>query len=80
VEVEEGESTKKPRSDDKQSAGEQSKGTEQAGHTVDLKSMSASLRKKSPKTKIAKPKKNKVKQEDSARKPETPRKKATFAP
>ena len=51
MEVEEGQNTKKPRSDDEQSAGEQSKGTEQAGHTVDLESMSASLRKKSPKTK-----------------------------
>jgi hypothetical protein len=77
AEGEERQNTKKPSSDDEQSAGEQSKGTEQAGHTVDLESMSASLRKKSPKTKIRKPKKNKEKQEDSARKPE---KKATFAP
>jgi hypothetical protein len=80
AEGEERQNTKKPRSDNEQSAGEQSKGTEQAGHTVDLESMSASLRKKSPKTKISKPTKNKEKQEDSARKPDqTPRKKATFA-
>ena len=51
AEGEERQNTKKPRSDNEQSAGEQSKGTEQAGHTVDLESMSASSRKKSPKTK-----------------------------
>jgi hypothetical protein len=61
AEGKEGQNTKKPRSGDKQSAGKQSKGTEQAGHTVDLKSMIALLRKKSPKTKITKPKKNKEK-------------------
>jgi hypothetical protein len=39
------------------------------------------MRKKSPKTKIPKPKKDKEKQEASARKPnQTPRKKATFSP
>jgi hypothetical protein len=81
VEDEEGQNNKKPRSDDEESAGEQSKGTEQAGHTVDLESMSASMRKKSPKTKILKSKKSKEKWEDSAKKPnQTPRKKATFAP
>ena len=81
TEGKEGQNTKKPRSDDEQSVGKQSKGTEQAGHTVDLESMSALLRKKSPKTKISKPKKNKEKQEESTRKPDqTPRKKATFAP
>ena len=78
----EGQNNKKPRSDNEESAGEQSKGTEQceqAGHTVDLESMSASMRKKSPKTKIPNPKKDKEKQEDSAKKPnQTPRKKATF--
>ena len=59
AEGKEGQNTKKPRSGDKQSTGKQSKGiTEQAGHTVDLESVSASLRKKSPKTKITKPKKN----------------------
>ena len=44
--------------------------------------MSTLLRKKSPKTKILKPKKSKEKQEDSAKKPtnQTPKKKATFAP
>jgi hypothetical protein len=43
--------------------------------------MSASMRKKSPKTKIPKSKKSKEKQEDSAKKlNQTPRKKATFAP
>ena len=36
AEGEEGQNNKKPRSDDEESAGEQSKGTEQAGHTVDL--------------------------------------------
>lgn len=81
AEGEEGQNNKKPRSDDKESAGEQSKGTEQAGHTVDLESMSASMRKKSPKTKIPKSKKSKEKQEDSAKKlNQTPRKKATFPP
>jgi hypothetical protein len=81
AEDEEGQHNKKPRSDNEESAGEQSKGTEQAGHTVDLESMSASLRKKSPKTKILKSKKSKKKWEDSAKKPnQTPRKKATFAP
>ena len=79
MEVEEGQSAKKPRSDDKQSAGKQSKGTEQAGHTVDLESMSALLRKKSPKTKISKPKKKKEKQENSARKPDQTPRKTTFA-
>ncbi len=39
------------------------------------------MRKKSPKSKIHKPKKDKEKQEDSAKKPnQTPRKKATFVP
>jgi len=82
AEDEGGQHNKKPRSDDEDSAGGQSKGTEQAGHTVDLKPMSTSLRKKSPKTKILKSKKSKEKQEDSAKKPtnQTPRKKATFAP
>ena len=48
---EEGQNTKKPRSDEEDSAEEQSsKGTDQAGATVDLESMSASMRKKSPKT------------------------------
>jgi hypothetical protein len=81
VEDEEGQHNKKPRSDDEDSV-EQSKGTEQAGHTVDLESMSGSLRKKSPKTKIPKSKKNKEKREDSAKKPtnQAPKKKATFAP
>jgi hypothetical protein len=77
-----GQHNKKPRSDDKESAGEQSKGTEQARHTVDLESMSALLRKKSPKMKTLKSKKSKEKWEDSAKKPtaQTSRKKATFAP
>jgi hypothetical protein len=79
AEVEEGQTTKKPRSDNEQYAGEQSKGTEQAGHTVDLEPMSALLRKKSPKTKISKPKKNKENQEDSARKPDQTPGKTTFA-
>ena len=58
-------SAKKPRSDDEES---------KAGNTVDLESMSASLRKKGqPKSKKSK--------EDSAKKPtKSPRKKATFAP
>ena len=43
AEGEEGQNDKKPRSDNEESAGEQSKGTEQAGHTVDLESMSASM-------------------------------------
>jgi hypothetical protein len=57
-------SAKKPRSDDEES---------KAGNTVDLESMSASLRKKGqPKSKKSK---------DSAKKPtKSPRKKATFAP
>ncbi len=81
AEDEEGQNNKKPTSDDEESAGEQSKGTEQAGHTVDLESMSTSMRKKSPKTKILKSKMSKEKREDSAKKPnQTPRKKATFAP
>jgi hypothetical protein len=75
-----GQNNKKPQSDDKQSVGEQSKGTERAGHTVDLKSMSALMRTKSQKIKIPKPKKDKEKQEDSARRyNQTARKKATFA-
>ncbi len=41
VEGKEGQNNKKSRSDDKQPVGEQSKGTEQAGQTVDLESMSA---------------------------------------
>ena len=41
VEGEEGQNKNKPRSDDDKSTGEQSKGTEQAGQTVDLESMSA---------------------------------------
>jgi sRNA-binding protein len=57
--------TKKPRSDDEEF---------KVGNTVDLKSMSASLRKK------GQPKSQKSK-EDSAKKTiKTPRKKATFAP
>ena len=80
AEGKEGQNNRKPRSDNEESAGEQSKGTEQAGHTVDLESMSASMRQKSPKTKIPKSKKSKEKQEDSAKKlNQTPRKKATFA-
>ena len=63
AEGKEGQNNKKPRSDDEESAGEQSKGTEQAGHTVDLESMSASMRQKSPKTKIPKSKKSKEKQD-----------------
>jgi hypothetical protein len=74
---EEGHNNKKLRSDDK----EESAGEQQAGFTVDLESMSASMRKKSPKTKTLKTKKDKEKQEDSAKKPnQTPKKKATFAP
>jgi hypothetical protein len=81
AEDKEGQNNKKPRSDNEESAGEQSKGTEQAGHTVDLKSMSASMRTKSPETKILKSKKSTEKREDSTKKPnQTPRKKATFAP
>ena len=81
AEGEEGQNNKKPRSGNKESAGEQSKGTEQAGHTLDLESMNALMRKKSPKTKTPKSKKSKEKQEDSAKKlNQTPRKKATFAP
>ena len=45
---EEGQNNKKPRSAGEQSTGKRSKGTEQAGRTVDLESMSASMRKKSP--------------------------------
>ncbi len=59
AEDEGGQHDKKPRSDNEDSAGEQSKGTEQAGHTVDLESMSTLPRKKSPKTKILKSKKSK---------------------
>jgi len=59
AEGKEGQHNKKPRSDDEESVGEQFKGTEQAGHTVDFKSMNASMRKKSPKTKIPKSKKSK---------------------
>jgi len=81
AEGEEGQNNKKPRSGNKESAGEQSKGTEQAGHTLDLESMNALMRKKSPKTKTPKSKKSKEKQEDSAKKlNQTPRKKATFTP
>ena len=65
---------KKPRSDDKGSGGEESKqrrkGSEeevgQGDFAVDLKLMSASLKKKSLKTKAAKKKADKKKQEDSA--------------
>ena len=65
AEDEEGQTTKKPRSDDKES---------KVGNTVDLESMGASLRKKGqPKSKTNK--------EDSTKKQtKTPRKKATFAP
>jgi len=81
AEGEEGQNTKKPRSDDEESEVEKSKGTEQAGHTVDLESMSALMRKKSPKTKIPKSKESMEKQENSAEKlNQTPRKKTTFAP
>jgi hypothetical protein len=81
VEGEEGQNKNKPRSDDDKSTGEQSKGTEQAGYTVDLESMGASMRTKSPKTKTPKSKKSKEKQEDSAKKlNQTPRKKTSFAP
>jgi hypothetical protein len=81
AEGKEGQNTKKTRSDDEESEVEKSKGTEQAGHTVDLESMKASMRKKSPKTKFPKSKKSKEKQEDSAEKlNQTPRKKTTFAP
>ena len=81
AEGEEGQNTKKPRSDDEESEVEKSKGTEQAGHTVDLESMSALMRKKSPKTKIPKSKESMEKQEDSAEKlNQTPRKKTTFMP
>ena len=46
---------------------------------MNLESMSASLRKKSPKTKILKSKKSKEKREDSTKKPnQTPRKKETL--
>ena len=64
-ENEEEQMTKKPRSDDEES---------KVGNTVDLESMSASLRKKGqPKSKKS--------TEDSAKKPnKMPRKKATFAP
>jgi hypothetical protein len=67
---------KKPRSDDKESGQEESKQKkseeeeEQADFTVDLESMSASMKKKSPKAKAARQNK------DSAKK--TPKKKATF--
>ncbi len=47
---------------------------------MDLESIKALMRKKSPKTKILKSKKSKEKREDSSKKPnQTPRKKATFA-
>ncbi len=70
-----------PRSDDEDSAGEQSKGTDQAGATVDLESMSALMRKKSPKSTTSKSNKSKGRQEDSTKKlNQTTRKKATFAP
>jgi hypothetical protein len=62
AESEEGQNNKKPRSDNEESAGEQSKGTEQAGPIVDLESMSASMKKKSPKTLTPKQKKDKKKQ------------------
>jgi hypothetical protein len=46
---------------------------------VDLQSMSALMKKKSPKTKTAKQKKDKKKHEDRAKKTkQTPKKKATF--
>ncbi len=68
---------KKPRSDEKESGGEEStqkKSKEegvQAGFAVDLESMIASMKRKSPKATAARHKK------DSAKK--TPKKKATFA-
>jgi hypothetical protein len=68
---------KKPRSDDKELGGEEStqkKSKEegvQAGFAVDLESMSASMKRKSPKAIAVRHKK------DSAKK--TPKKKATFA-
>jgi hypothetical protein len=68
---------KNPRSDNKEPGGEEStqkKSKEegaQAGFTVDLESMSASMKRKSPKATAARHKK------DSAKK--TPKKKATFA-
>ena len=54
AEGKEGQNNKKTRSDNKESAGEQSKGTEQAGPIVDLESMSAFMKKKSPKTQTPK--------------------------
>ncbi len=68
---------KKPRADDKESGGEESTQKKsqdegaQAGFAVDLKSMSASMERKSPKATAVRHKK------DSAKK--TPKKKATFA-
>ena len=77
---EEGHNTKKPRSDNEDSAGEQSKGTDQAGATVDLESISASMRTKSPKTTTSKSNMSKGRQEDTSKKlNQTTRKKATFA-
>ena len=80
-----GQNNKKSRSDNEESAGEKSnknkseKEKEQAGFTVDLESMSALMKKKSPKTKAAKQKKDKEKQEDSAKKTkQTSKKKAMF--
>jgi len=58
VEGKEGQNNKKPRSDNEESAGEKSKGTEQAGPIVDLESMSAPMKKKSPKTQTPKQKKD----------------------
>jgi hypothetical protein len=79
---------KKPRSDDKDSGGEESKQRRkgykeevgQGDFAVDLELMSASLKKKSLKTKAAKKKADKKKQEDSAEKTTRRKKKTTFAP
>ncbi len=79
---------KKPRSDDKDSGGEESKQRRkgfkeevgQGDFAVDLELMSASLKKKSLKIKAAKKKADKKKQEDSAEKTTRRKKKAAFAP
>ncbi len=78
---------KKPRSDDKDSGGEESKqrrkgSKEEVGQgdfAVDLESMSALLKKKSLNTKAAKKKADKKKQEDSAGKTTRRKKKADKA-
>jgi len=65
AEIEEGQTTKKPRPDDEES---------KVGNTVDLESMGASLRKK------GQPESKKSKENSAKKLNKTPRKKATFVP